>query len=228
VGDPLHELQAKTNGKKALEGLSENGRRRIKVSNRDQGMLVGLVLFVLVSVLSPATAVGKCGTGNPISYDDVEAVMISQGGGMLRNIGVFRASTFDESKFWALFWSGESTKYSQYDLKGEAGTYHLSATISDARAVLRRDHFYGLSNSGVIVTDTAQQVVSVERCDVVTKIRIFNTGDPDDQSQDRATLRLFDDLRNLVLHARAFRISRKPTTFDATLMFNPEEQILGR
>jgi hypothetical protein len=180
-----------------------------------------LVALVLMAAFVPVTAVAKCGTGNPPSYDDIEAVMLTQGGGMLRvEDPRFRSTTLDDSKFW-VFWFGSPTEYSQYDLPGKIGTFHLATTISDARAVLRRDHFFSLSpRDNVEVTDTRITVLSVKRCGVITKMRQYGVPEAD----DAPTQVLFEDLRRLVKRSKAWMVSRKPTDFRYVLLFNPEEQ----
>lgn len=104
-------------------------------------------------------AVAKCGTGNPASYDDIEAVMLTQNGcgsAILEPVASnltskqfphdWIASAFDCSTYWVLFWeTGPAkfpTSYSQYNLRGSVGTFHLSATLAEARAVLQKDEFF--------------------------------------------------------------------------------------
>jgi hypothetical protein len=131
-------------------------------------------------------------------------------------------STFDCSTFWVLFWWSEPARfpatYSQYNLKDTVGTYHLSATLADATELLKSDDFFALSPTDMIVTDTARAVLSVRRCAVVTRVSIYNAPL---SGQDAQTLRLFSDLRALVMRARAARISSSPQDFDENGLFNP-------
>jgi hypothetical protein len=183
----------------------------------------------------PAAVFSKCGTGNPPSYNDITAIMFTQNGckntiqdadaATLRSQQFpkgWSASTFDCSTFWVLFWWSEPARfpatYSQYNLKDAVGTYHLSATLANATELLRSDDFFALSPSDMIVTDTARSVLSVRRCAVVTRISIYNTPSP---WQDVQTLRLFSDLRALVMRSRATRISSSPRDFDENGLFDP-------
>ena len=69
-------------------------------------------------------ASAKCGTGNPASYDDIEAVLFGQK--LLQWAGAddypLTVPSLAESTYYVFFWesSGEKfpTVYSQFDLKG--------------------------------------------------------------------------------------------------------------
>jgi hypothetical protein len=133
-------------------------------------------------------------------------------------------SAFDCSTFWTLFWNNGRedvpTAYSQYNLKGAVGSFDLSATLDDVRALLRMDHFYDLNPSSLTITDTARAVLSVKRCAVITRISAFNMhGSP--ITQDGATLRLFNDFRALIAGAAKKRVSNGPRDFEQTLLFDP-------
>ncbi len=131
-------------------------------------------------------------------------------------------STFDCSTFWVFLWNNGrnniATSYSQYNLKNSVGLFSLSATLEDARALLRKDHFYELSPGNLIITDTAWAVLSVKRCGVVTRISAYNVQGVE---QDLPTLSLFDDLRALVAGAKKDRLSTTPRDFEETGLFDP-------
>jgi hypothetical protein len=201
-------------------------------------MIVKAVLAsALLAALIPSVAKAKCGTGNQPSYDDIDAVMFTQNGcnSTIQDANVatlkspyvpqgWFASTFVCSTFWVLFWNNGRenvpTTYSQYDLRESAGTFTISATLDDARTLLRKDRFYELYPSSRTITDTARAVISVKRCAVVTRISVYNVpGSPEDQ--DAATLTLFDDLRALVSGAAKSPISSSPKDFGLTGLFDP-------
>lgn len=189
----------------------------------------------LLAVLMPIAANSKCGTGNPPSYDDIDAVMFTQNGckGTIQDADVstlrsptfpqgWSVSTFGCSTFWAFFWNNGrndvATSYSQYNLKNSVGLFDLSATLDDARATLKNDHFFVLNPASLMVTDTARAVLSVRRCGVITRISVYSTAVPE---QDSPTLRLFDDLRALISGAGKKRISNAPKDFEETGIFDP-------
>jgi hypothetical protein len=131
------------------------------------------------------------------------------------------ARDFDESAYWVLFWqTGPAkfpTEYAQFNLKGSVGTYHISASLSDAISILRADKFFGLSPPGGHITDTAQAVLPVQRCAVVTRIRIFTgAGNPEPQ-----TAKLFSDLATLVKASAMTKISSTPKVFVENALFDP-------
>ena len=128
---------------------------------------------------------------------------------------------FDDSAYWVLFReTGPAkfpTEYAQFNLKGSVGTYNISATLADARAILRRDDFFSLTPPGDYITDTAQAVLSVQRCAVITKIRIFaGVG-----NAEPAAAKLFSDLASLVRLSAKTRISSTPKVFEGKGLFDP-------
>jgi len=173
-------------------------------------------MIALAYLMLPTVAKAKCGSGQPPSYDDVSAVMLKQTGcdGTLHARAV---RSFDCSYFWVLFWDGEPTEYSQYNLPGQTGFYHLSKTISPVRNILRQDNFFSLSPPDVEVTDTAESVLSVKRCGVITRLQIYNSS----RFVEPATARLFADLVRFVSQAPRIRSSAVPGAFKYTLLFDP-------
>lgn len=197
---------------------------------------VAFVLFI-VAISLPARANSKCGTGNAPSYDDVNAVMFTQNGckNTIQDADVaalkgpqfphgWFAPSYDCSTFWVLFWNdgreNVPTTYSQYNLRGAVGTFTLSATLNDATALLRRDHFYALNPGSNMVTDTARAVITVKRCAVITRISAYNM-QGSSVGQDAATLKLFDDFRVLVREAAKKQLSSFPKNFELTKLFDP-------
>jgi hypothetical protein len=188
--------------------------------------LLWFQLLAFGCCLMPTAAFAKCGSTNQPSYDDIHAIMFTQNGcyNTIHNPSLptrFIVSSFDCSTFWVAFWeSGPATfptTYSQYNLRDDIGTFQLSPTITDARGLLKDDGFFMLSPPDRFVNDAAQWVLSVRRCAVITKIRMYDTVPG---LQDPATRKLFDDLRDLVMRAKATRISNVPAEFAQDGLFN--------
>jgi hypothetical protein len=199
--------------------------------------LKAMLVWTLLAAFAPVAANAKCGTGNALSYGDIDAVMFTQNGckstiqdadvSALRSPARPRrwyVSAFDCSTFWVLFWNNGredvTTTYSQYNLKNAVGMFDLSATLDDARTLLDRDQFYDLNPDSLMITDTARAVLSVKRCGVITRIRSYNL--PGSAlGQDAPTVKLFDDFRALIAGASRERISSVPKDFELTGLFDP-------
>lgn len=187
-------------------------------------------MSLALALCAPALTTAACRSGEPPSYDDVEAVLYKQegGAGSIGNVYAayasphFRVKSLDASAFWVSFWKTGGvnfpTEYVQLDLKGAVGSYELSATLSQMRALLRRDDFYSLSPSGSMITDVPWAVLSVKRCAVTTVIAIYNAKT---EYSDPATEKLFADLRLLVQDAKKTLKDEKPHDFPETALFNP-------
>ena len=176
---------------------------------------VCLLAILLALILWPCAALATCGTGNAPSYDDVTAVMLEQFG----CDGTFRRKfpdTFECSIFWANFWKGEPSDYSQARLSGRNGYYYLKASVRQIRDILRKGDFFALSPPNIGAVDMAESILSVRRCGVVTKIQIFN----DPHFSEPATKKLFDDLVQFVKRAPKTKISSKPREFRETLLYD--------
>ena len=182
---------------------------------------IGLFLAL---VFAPGAAVARCGTGNPPSYDDIDAVMLTQNYRAEQEPTTYRFTTptFARSTFWVFFWNNGRTElptvYSQFSLKGMVGTFDLSTTLGAARDVLRRHRFFELNPSDAWITDTPDTVLYVKRCAVITKIRMYVLPQ---EGEDAPTRALFDDLRSLILSAKATRVSPHAQDFEETLLFDP-------
>jgi hypothetical protein len=131
------------------------------------------------------------------------------------------AKSFECSAYWAFFWeTGPArfpTQYSQYNLKDSIGTFQLSATLTDARSILRKDNFFALSPPDGEITDTAESVLTVKRCAVITRILIFNGPG----NAEPSTAVLFHDLTNLLKQSPRTKISDVPKDFVETGIFDP-------
>ncbi len=193
--------------------------------------------WVLLLAMVPVAVDSKCGTGNAPNYSDIDAVMFTQNGckGTIQDADLATlkspqfpqgrfVSAFDCSTFWALFWNNGRdnvpTTYSQYNLKNAVGLFDLSTSLDDARALLKKDRFYDLYPSNLMITDTARAVLSVKRCGVITRISVFNIQETGG-GQDAPTLRLFDGFRALIAGAAKKRVSSTPKDFEQTLLFDP-------
>jgi hypothetical protein len=178
----------------------------------------------LLIFLAPIDGLATCGTGHPPSYDDIEAIMVTQNDqqAAMTTPLPFTVSTFARSSYWAFFWeTGPArfpTVYSQFSLRGMVGTYHLSVRLADATGVLKQHDFFNLSPEEHLITDTPKLVLSVKRCAVITRIGMYNPPPDDEDGQTKA---LFEDLQHLVAGAKATKISDKPKAFEETLLFDP-------
>jgi len=172
-----------------------------------------------------AVASAKCGSGLPLNYDDIQAVMFSQSG-CGSTLGRRTVTSFECSDFHAFIGAGGRpqgwtipaiSEYVQYDLPGATGTYNLILSMSQVRNVLRKDSFFTISPPDLVALDTAESVLSVKRCAVLTKVNIFDFRD----AGDAASRKLFDDVRALIKGAAKKLVSHKPKTFDLTGAFDP-------
>lgn len=201
---------------KVLDGRDRSWSKRPNNKLRRAGLLSSAVLFILA--LAPTCAIATCGTGNPISYDDINTVALGQNGcrnTILESVPKkYRATTFDCSSYWALIWDLDPVPfqgtYSQFTLQDSIGTFQLRITLASVRDILRRNHFFSLSPPSVLVADTAVSVLTVRRCAVITRILMYNS--PFDQ--EPATLKVFQGLRNLINEAEKKRTSAQPTPFN--------------
>jgi hypothetical protein len=178
----------------------------------------------------PLAAAAKCGTGNPISYNDISSVLLTDD---YRTSDGYRdktspTSNLARSTFWLHFWETTGpgvhgkplifpTAYSQFTLRGSMGTFHLSATLAEARDILKRDDFYELSPQDHDVTETTWSVITVLRCAVVTRIRMISVP----EYQEPAVAKLFADLENLIEHSVKTKVSDSATDFKPNLLFDP-------
>jgi hypothetical protein len=174
----------------------------------------------VIMAFTPAVASATCGTSKPFSYDDIEAVTVTND---YRTSDGYRDKTYPVSNmaastYWLFFWAGFPTEYSQFTLKGSVGTFHLEATLADARKLLKQDAFYSLSpDRHCCVTEETESVVTVLRCAVVTRIIMYN----DLRYQEPATAKLFTDFAELVRASAKTRVSSSAGKFKPTLLFDP-------
>ena len=180
------------------------------------------LLAALLLVVAPATAAAACGTGRPMSYDDISAVLIQQNG-----CGIGRSSVpveqFNCSRFWALFSNDSAVDagpkpvaeaiYSQYNLRGSVGTFRLSSTLQEARAILRKGNFFQLSPADA-GPDTGEATLTVKRCAVVTRIRASQM--PETESPVSTVLA---KIMGLVQDAAKTKLSASPIGFDYDIFF---------
>jgi hypothetical protein len=188
------------------------------------GLAVAFALALTVG-LAPATAAARCGTGQPLNYDDIESALVTND---YRISDAYRDQTHPaedlaSSTYWLFFWeTGPArfpTQYSQYTLKGSVGTYQLSATLADARDILKRDDYFSLSpqNYVIAVTEQTFSVLTILRCAVVTRLIMDNNP----QFQEAATAKIFRDFDNLIASSRLTKVSNAPTDFKSLRLFDP-------
>ena len=111
-------------------------------------MRICAVTALLLVLIVQAPALGECISGRPIDYNDVDAILLTTRyralDGYLSGYGTADNTTVQGSRFWALFWDlngGEPeypARYSQFSIPGSIGTYELSISLKDARAILRQ------------------------------------------------------------------------------------------
>lgn len=180
---------------------------------------LGSTIAGAIFILSPAGAWAKCGTGNPPSYDDIRAVVITRDQGTFTGYKGFRAKTFGGSSYWAAFSDlapNAPNTYSQNDLEGQIGTYTLSYTLKDAVSVLRRDNFFAVSLPDAFVTDVPVETISVKRCRTVTRLELLEW-----DGEDASGATLFGDLSALVEHSPKVKVSSQPTKFEDAILSDP-------
>ncbi len=168
-------------------------------------------------LFAPTLAIAKCGTGNPPSYDDITAIRFERQKGFWTAPKAYRATTFKGSAFLVFFSNLDATKYSQYDLLGQIGTYRLSAGLKEAATILRNDEFFALSSPEVLITDVQWDVLSVRRCSVITAIEL---PDASDVTVDVKTRKLLEDLEALIVGSSKTKLSEKPQDSDYNI-FDP-------
>ncbi len=183
--------------------------------------LTPMVLALVSSLaLSTGNAGATCGTGNTPSYDDVQAVLLTND---YRVSDGYRdktapAPTLRSSTYWLFFWEDFPTAYAQFTLKGSAGAYRLNATLADAKSLLERDRFYSLNPSRkCCITEQTLSVLTVLHCGVVTRIAMYNNP----EFQERPTAKLFADFETLITDSRKTKLPGAPANFKPTLLFDP-------
>lgn len=181
--------------------------------------------FLCVLCLVPAVAAAKCVSGQPVDYNDVDAVLFTTryrvlDGALGSGFEHADASTIEGSRFWALFWNDGRevvARYSQFTLPGSIGTYDLAASLGEAVAILQGDRFFELAPQIDSTTDRTYSVITVRRCWVITRIIMAND---DDENQDPATAKLFRDFWKLIENAKKKKISNDPMPFTLKLLFD--------
>lgn len=189
-------------------------------------MRIVLAVVILSAVLStPSLAFAKCASGQPIDYNDVDAVLLTTRyralDGYLSGYGTAENTAIEGSRFWVLFWNeggAESpTRYSQFSIPGSIGTYELSASMQDAVAILRRDRFFELAPRRDRATDQTYSVITVRRCSVITRIIVVNH---DSEYQDAGTAKVFRDFWSLITDSKKKKVSNDPAQFKLVLIFD--------
>jgi hypothetical protein len=187
---------------------------------------IGILLSLLIG-LAPLRVSAKCVSGAPPSYDDITAVMLKSGLSASNEGPKYTGpkDQLSDSAFWALFWDVSEVNqslatYSQFNLRGGVGTFHLQATLADVTSLLQRDRLFELNPPFVNTTAHTVTVLSVRHCSVVT--RIITYPDPPSMSGDvdPATSKLMSDLENLIGASKKAQLSAAPIPFEETLLFD--------
>lgn len=185
---------------------------------------VSLSLVLIAAFITGSTAEPKCGTAGPPNYNDIESVLLTND---YRLGDAFRdqthpVSNLASSTYWMFFWeTGPAhfpTVYSQFTLRDQVGTYHLNATLAEARNILKNDRFFDLApRSYLTATEQTFSVLTVLRCAVVTRIIMDN----DHQLQDAATAKTFEDMNSLLSSSVMTKVSASATDFQQLRLFDP-------
>jgi hypothetical protein len=195
--------------------------RPLRIASKPSPMKHSLMLAMALGVLAlPLQATATCGTGHPPSYADISAVMFER-----RGCGGFPKTQPSKDLRCSLYWvfitkwdTDDDATYSQFNFPGQTGTYKISLTLSDVRALLREHDFFNLNPEDASVTDIRQSVLSVKRCGVVTRVMMY----PKFVSVDKPTAALFAAFDALIAGATKHRLSGKPAEFPYTAIFDGE------
>lgn len=186
--------------------------------------LLTLMLCAALAAL-PEWAQAQCGAHASPDNNDIQAILLTQNGcgntiqGQGPHIFTRMVGALNCSTFWALFWETPParfpTVYNQFSLKDSVGGFELSATLHDAIAVLQKDRFWDLEPNDYGVTDTAEAILYVRRCSVVTIVHVYNGA----SDSDADAMKVFDDLRGLVERSTKTKTSEAPETFPYESLF---------
>jgi hypothetical protein len=189
-------------------------------------IVAGAMVFVISAM--PEVAVAKCGSGQPASYDDVSSILLTNDYRVSDGYRDKRmpVANLAESTFWIHFWEPTMANkpfktpvvYSQWTLRGSVGTYHIGATLEQAREILKSVDFFSLSPPDYTMsTEQTFSVLTVRRCAVVTRVIIDNYP----EYQDARSARLLADFNELILRSVKTQVSATPRNFEETLIFDP-------
>lgn len=173
----------------------------------------------LVFAALPLTARATCGSGQPVAYGDISAVMFERRGCGGVPAKLRRPKDLGCSLFWVFITKsdgGDDATYAQSDLPGQIGTFKLGLTLSDVRALLRKHEFFSLNPEDATATDIRQSVLTVKHCGVVTRIMMY----PRFVHADKATATLFAAFDAIVTRAAKRRLSVRAKQFSATAIFD--------
>lgn len=174
--------------------------------------VISCVILIGTLFLAVTPSFGACVSGKPASYDDINAVMFERSAGTW---GTPDNPQLKDSAYWVFFWNIEpGATYSQFSKRSDRGTYHLSATLGEAIQILERNHFFTLNPGEHLVTDVGENIVTVRRCGVVTRLMMFNLPD-----FDAKVNKLFADFDGLVEHSKKTKTSTSPEDFKYTGLF---------
>lgn len=171
-----------------------------------------LVVVLTTMLLDVAPALGACVSGKPATYSDINAVMFQRTAGGWVNPA---NPPLKGSAYWVFFWNIEpGATYSQFSKRSDRGTYHLTASLGEAIEILERDHFFTLNPGEHLVTDVGENVVTVRRCGVVTRLMMFDVPE-----FDAKVNKLFSDFDLLVERSSKKKTDDDPEEFKYSLLF---------
>jgi len=173
------------------------------------------IALALCAMLHPIAALANCRASSGPSYDDVDAILISQTGcGSTQAPG--EPSSLACSKFWLMFSDYAVSTYSQYNLPGSVGTYKVAATIDQARMVLRHYAFFSLApDAQRPPTDVASWSIWVQYCAVTRSVKVFDWP----LGAESAMREMASAFRDILTHSARRQVSTSPQIY--TPLFDP-------
>jgi hypothetical protein len=192
-------------------------------------------LAALGFALSSCPVLAECTNGAPPSYGDISSVMFERSGcgGFVHKTGDLKCSGY-----WVYFGEHFKTTYSQQTKEVGRGAFVLDATLQEARDVLARHDFFSLVPPDWLVTDISESIVSIRRCNIVTKLLMYpivqsalDDGQVLPIGGDSEVAALFADFDALVARSRKEKVSEHFLEFNLNVFgpdgFGPPGQCKG-
>lgn len=130
-------------------------------------------LAVSLSVFGTTPGLASCGTGNPLSYDDITGIQFEQSncGGL--DPPELRRTCFSYSMFVSNWdhHQDEVREFEQYAPAGIAGDYTLDVSPSELIAILKQRKFFELNPASIAETDVTYSVLTAS---IVASLRDYH------------------------------------------------------